>query len=133
MEVINIELLDKICEEAKVNARLRMNYNLHKSLDQPVQQLLNALEPGTFLPIHRHHHSDETCLIMQGSLLLKTYSSDGDLLKTIELNTKKGNFAATVPAGEWHTIEVLESNTVIFELKEGPYTPLRPEDILQLK
>jgi cupin fold WbuC family metalloprotein len=110
-----------------------MNYNLHKSLEDTVQQLLNALEPGTFMPIHRHHHSDETCLILRGSLLLKLYNSESDLLETIELNSKKGNFGAKVPAGQWHSIEVLESDTVIFELKKGPYTPLNPEDILQAK
>ena len=133
MKLIDKKLLDGICNDAKQNARLRMNYNLHESLDQPVQRMLNALEPGTDLPIHRHTHTDETYLMMRGSLLLKLYNNDGQLLESIELNAAKGNYGVSVSAGEWHTVEVLESDTVIFELKEGPYKPLSPDDILLAK
>jgi cupin fold WbuC family metalloprotein len=132
MKIINKELLDGICTDAKQNVRLRMNYNLHASLDEPVQRMLNALEPGTVLPVHRHPHTDETYLIMRGSLILKFYNNDGELLESIEMSAAKGNYGVSVAAGEWHTIEVLESDTVIFELKEGPYRPFSPDDVLEV-
>lgn len=133
MKIINKELLDGISADAKQNARLRMNYNLHTALDEPVQRMLNALEPGTELPIHRHSHTDETYLMMRGSLLLKLYNDKGELLESIVLSAAEGNYGVSISAGEWHTVEVLESDTVIFELKEGPYRPLNAEDVLMGK
>lgn len=130
MILIDNELLDSISLKAKDNVRLRMNFNLHQSLQEPVQRMLNALEPGTVLPVHRHQNTDETYLMLRGSLNLKLYDANRTLLDTIELNPAKGKYGVSVPAGQWHTLEILEENTVLFELKEGPYIPFQPEDIL---
>lgn len=130
MILIDNELLDSISLKAKDNVRLRMNFNLHQSLEEPVQRMLNALEPGTVLPVHRHQNTDETYLMLRGSLNLKLYDANRTLLDTIELNPAKGKYGVSVPAGQWHTLEILEENTVLFELKEGPYIPFQPEDIL---
>jgi cupin fold WbuC family metalloprotein len=130
MKIIDSELLDGICKQAKENPRLRMNYNLHTELDEPVQRLLNALDPGTEIPVHRHRHSDETYLVMRGSLFVILFDENKKLLNKVLLDPKEGTYGVSVPAGQWHSIEVLESDTVIFEIKEGPYMALTSEDIL---
>ncbi len=130
MKIIDSELLDEICKKAKESPRLRMNYNLHSELDEPVQRLMNALEPGTEIPIHRHRHSDETYLVMRGSLFVILFDENKKLLNKVLLDPKEGTYGVSVPAGQWHSIEVLESDTVIFEIKEGPYMALTSEDIL---
>lgn len=130
MKIIDSELLDEICKKAKESPRLRMNYNLHSELDEPVQRLMNALEPGTDIPVHRHRHSDETYLVMRGSMFVMLFDDNKELLQKVLLDPSKGSYGVSVPVGQWHSIEVLESNTVIFEIKEGPYKALTSEDIL---
>ncbi|MDP3452520.1 MAG: WbuC family cupin fold metalloprotein [Bacteroidales bacterium] len=130
MVLIDDTLLDKICEEAKESPRLRMNYNLHKSLDSGAQKLLNALQPGSVFPIHRHNHTAETYIVLRGSIRVFLYEDDGSLLSEHLLDPCDGNYGLEIPVGRFHSLEVLDRNTVIFEAKEGPYTPLLPEDIL---
>ena len=109
-----------------------MNLNLHESLDSPVQRLLNALEPGTELPIHRHQHTDETYILLRGNIKVIFYSDSGEKTETFELNPKSGNYGVNIPKGQWHTLEVLETGSVIFEVKEGPYAPIKSEDVFFL-
>ena len=130
MEIINTTLLDTVTQQAKENPRLRMNFNLHENLDAKAQRLLNALEPGTVLPIHRHRHTAETYIVLRGSLQVLFYNSDSVLIDSATLQPQEGNYGIHIPAGQWHTLEVLESGTVIFEVKEGPYQPLTGEDVL---
>lgn len=130
MERLDIELLNNLSARAKGNPRLRMNHNLHNHLDAPAQRLFNALEPGTVLPVHRHRNTDETYILIRGSLIVHLYNSEGSLTESVELNLVNGNFGVHIPAGQWHTVEVLESGTVIFEVKDGPYMPLGKNDIL---
>jgi cupin fold WbuC family metalloprotein len=129
MKLIDDILLDLVSEKAAVSPRLRMNYNFHEHLDDKVQRLLNALEPGTELPVHRHKHTDEMYILLRGKLIVKTYDDKGDLSNMISLSPREGKYGVNIPAGEWHTIEVLEKGTVIFELKEGPYAPLDVDDV----
>lgn len=131
MELLNKKLLDKISEEAQENLRLRMNYNLHNSLEDSVQQLLNALEPGTILPIHRHFHTTETYIVLRGKLRVMFYADDKQLVEEKILDPQAGDYGIYIPAGQWHTLEVLESGTVIFEVKEGPYKALEENEILK--
>ena len=131
MKIIDKELLDEITRQAKESPRLRMNYNLHDSLDAKTQKLLNALEPGTILPIHRHPNTNETYLLLRGKLNVILYNDKKEVLETMHLDTANGNYGLDIPAGQWHSIEVLESGTVILEVKDGPYIPFQPEDILQ--
>ncbi|MBN2767377.1 MAG: WbuC family cupin fold metalloprotein [Paludibacteraceae bacterium] len=131
MKKIDSFLLDELSNRAKQNVRLRMNYNLHDKLDEPVQRLLNALEPGTEIPIHRHRHSDETYLVLRGRLNVKIYNQNNEVTEIILLDPEQGSYGVSVPAGQWHSVEVLESNTVIFEIKEGPYAALGEADILK--
>ena len=131
MKIINKELLDEITRQAKESPRLRMNYNLHDNLDAKAQKLLNALEPGTILPIHRHPNTNETYLLLRGKLNVILYNDKKEVLETMHLDTANGNYGLDIPAGQWHSVEVLESGTVILEVKDGPYFPFQPEDILQ--
>ncbi len=130
MEIIDQELLNSISEKAEVSPRLRMNHNFHSNFDSKAQCLLNALEPGTVLPVHRHQHTAETYILLRGSIKVFVYSENHELLNCTELNPKNGVYGVNISAGEWHTIEVLETGTIIFEVKEGPYKPLTVEDVL---
>ena len=131
MKIINKALLDETTRRAKESPRLRMNYNLHDSLDAKAQKLLNALEPGTELPVHRHQLTSETYVLLRGKLNVIFYNEQKEIIETVHLDTTAGNFGVDIPAGKWHTIEVLETGTIILEVKDGPYAPFQPEDILQ--
>ena len=130
MKLINEQLLDSITAQAKESPRLRMNYNFHDRLDAPAQRLLNALEPGTVLPIHRHTETAETYVLLRGRMKVMYYDDERNLVEECELNPTEGRYGVHIPKGQWHTIEVLESGSVIFEVKDGPYRPLEPGDVL---
>ena len=130
-KLLNTELLDEITAQAKNSERLRMNYNLHQSFDAKAQRLFNALEPGTILPVHRHKETDETYILVRGKLAVIFYYEKSNISEKYILDTQTGNFGVHVPKGQWHTVEVLESGTVIFEVKDGPYAPLANDDILK--
>ena len=127
--IINNELLDRIKIEAEENLRLRMNYNLHDSLDAKAQRLINMLLPGTVLPIHRHRHTAETYILLRGKMFVVFYNDMGAQVERFLLDNNLGNYGVQIPAGQWHGIEVIEPSA-IFEVKDGPYTPLTPEDIM---
>ena len=131
MQLIDKQLLDSVTAQAKESPRLRMNYNFHEQLDAPAQRLLNALEPGTVLPTHRHRYTAETYIVLDGSIHVMSYNDDKTIAESIVLDPKMGIFGLNIPAGTWHTLEVLSTGTVIFEIKDGPYTPLSEEDILK--
>lgn len=132
MKLIDENLLNQLSSEASKNERLRINYNLHEALDDGVQRLLNALEPGTVLPIHRHQHQNETYLLLRGKMDVHIYNDEKDLVQTYRLDTKEGQYGLHMPKNTWHSIEVLSSGTVILEVKEGPYQPLNQEDIMEI-
>lgn len=128
--LIDDNLLDKVTEQAKASERLRMNYNLHDSLEAKAQRLLNALEPGTMLPVHRHRHTAETYVVLRGSMKVLFYNDDKVLIDACVVNPSEKVYGVHIPANQFHTLEVLESGTVIFEVKDGPYAPFQPEDML---
>lgn len=128
--IIDKKLLDEVSGKAKASERLRMNLNFHDSLDAKAQRLLNALEMGTVLPIHRHQHTSETYLLLRGKIRVMFYNEMGAETESFLLNPLEGNYGIHIPIGQWHTLEVLESDSVIFEVKDGPYMALAPEDIL---
>lgn len=131
MELIDRNLLNKVSDEARNSPRLRMNYNFHTSLDAPSQRLLNAMQPGTVLDIHRHRHTAETYVVLRGSLKVLFYNDRGEVTETAVLNPQNGTYGINIPLGQWHTVEVLEPDTVIYETKDGPYAPLAAEDVMQ--
>lgn len=127
--IINNELLDEVTIKAEESPRLRMNYNLHDSLDAKAQRLINVLLPGTVLPIHRHRHTAETYVLLRGKMFVVFYNDLGAQIERYLLDPAIGNYGVQIPAGQWHGIEVIEPSA-IFEVKDGPYTPLQPEDTL---
>ena len=133
MEKINKELLDSVSEKAKVSPRLRMNYNFHLSLDEKCHRFLNAVEPGTIVAIHKHPTKDETFVILRGKVKVTTHSDDGAVIDSVLLCPEDGQYGVNIPKGVWHTLESLESGTVIFECKEGPFVEHEVDGILELK
>jgi len=127
--IINDELLDKVAAEAEASPHLRMNYNLHESLDAKAQRFINVLLPGTPLPVHRHMHTAETYALLRGRMFVVFYNDLGEQIERYLLDPLQGNYGVQIPKGQWHGIEVIEPSA-IFEVKDGPYTPLQPEDIM---
>lgn len=131
--IIDSNLLCQLSSRAKSNPRLRMNYNLHDSLDANAQRLLNALELGTKLPIHRHRNTSETYILLRGKIDVLFYDEIGIVVQRFHLDPLEGNFGVHIPKGQWHTLEVQDEWSVIFEVKDGPYTPLEKEDVMELE
>lgn len=132
MKIIDERLLDEISLQAKESPRLRMNYNFHEDLGDKCQRLLNALEPGTVMPIH-HHKVDEMFLILRGRINVTIHNDDGEVIQSVELSPSNGNYAVNIKAGEWHSLTCEEPNTIIMEVKEGPYIPHGIGGILEVK
>lgn len=126
-------ILDNLTELAKASPRLRMNYDLRDTDGDTSQRMLNALEPGTVLPIHRHQKTSETVVCLRGRLVEEYYDElERICTETIELSPSGPVVALNIPAGQWHTVRALESGTIILEIKNGVYEPISDSDILQL-
>jgi len=125
-------VLDQLTEQAKASPRLRMNLDLRNSDEDQSQRMLNAIEPGSPLPIHRHKHTSETVVCLRGRLVWEYYDElERICTETIELTPNGQTVALNVPIGQWHTVKALESGSVILEVKDGPYKPLSDVDILR--
>ena len=129
---INQKVPDSLTEQAKASPRLRKNLDLRDSSEDSSQRMLNAIEPGSEIPIHRHQKTAETVVCLRGRLIEEYYDETGKLTESIELSPTGPAIALNVPAGQWHTLRSMESGTVIIEMKNGPYEPIGPEDILEL-
>lgn len=126
-------ILDGLTEQAKASPRLRMNLDLRNSPEDGSQRMLNAIEPGSPLPIHRHRKSSETVVCLRGRLVEEFYDDlEMRCAESIELSPNGPVVALNIPIGQWHTARALESGTVILEMKDGPYEPTGAEDILTL-
>ena len=127
---IDAELLDMLTAQAKASPRLRMNYDLRNSPEDGSQRMLNALEPGTELPIHRHRFSSETVVILRGRATQFFYDDDRNVTEILTIEAGSDCVGMTVEAGRWHRIISRDSGTVILECKDGKYEPIGEEDIL---
>ena len=125
-------ILDNLTEQAKASPRLRMNLDLRNSSEDQSQRMLNAIEPGSPLPIHRHQKSSETVVCLRGRLVEEYYDElERICTERIELSPNGPVVALNIPAGQWHTVQALESGTVILEMKNGKYEPISDVDILK--
>ena len=131
MKIDNL-LLDKLTAQAKESPRLRMNLDLRNSDGDSSQRMLNAIEPGSVVPVHRHRKTSETVVVLRGRVVEEYYSSEGALEASYEFAAGGPICALNIPAGQWHTLRALESGTVILEMKDGPYEPISPADILSM-
>ena len=125
--------MDDLTAQAQASPRLRMNLDLRNSPEDGSQRMLNAIEPGSPLPIHRHMKSSETVVILRGHLREVFYNDAGEVTEVIDLVPGGDCVAVNIPLGQWHSVEVLESGTVILECKDGAWEPQQEEDILRLQ
>ena len=142
-EIMKIDntLLDKLTAQAKESPRLRMNMDLRNSAADTSQRMLNAIEPGSVVPIHRHQKTSETVVVLRGRVVEEYYSSEGLVEASYELaadgdaRSESGMTevacALNIPAGQWHTLRALESGTVILEMKDGAYEPIGAYDVME--
>ncbi len=130
--IIDKILLDNVSEQAKESPRLRMNFNFHQSLDEKCHRFLNAVEPETEVPIHKHPTKDETFVILRGKVRVTIHNDDGSIIEDYVLCPDEGRHGVNITKGVWHKLECLEENSVIFECKEGPFVPHEEDGILEL-
>lgn len=140
--IIDQKLLDDLSARAKANPRLRQSYDLRTTPDDKSQRMLNALEPGTIMPIHRHRNTTETMVMVRGKLIERFYDDNGNITDEIVMeplsntsnisnNSEPSISMIQIEAGQWHSLEVLVEGTIIFEAKDGVYAPLVEEDIMR--
>jgi cupin fold WbuC family metalloprotein len=131
MKLIDKKLLDETMEKAMKSPRLRMNYNFHDTLDDPINRLINAMEPETYLRPHRHKNPDKTeiFLILRGKVALFLFDDQGTITDYHLLDPKDGMYGGEIAADVWHTLLVLESGSVVYEVKQGPFAPLSPDNM----
>ena len=130
MKIDNI-LLDNLTAQAQASPRLRMNLDLRNSAADGSQRMLNAIEPGSVVPVHRHQKTTETMVVLRGRVVEEYYSPDGSVEESVEVAACGPVCALNIPAGRWHSLRALESGTVILEMKDGAYEPVREEDVLK--
>lgn len=125
--IIYKRILDELTIRAKESPRLRCNLDMRNSAEDMSQRMLNALEPGTIMPIHRHKESSETCICIRGHFEEYFYDKNGNLTDTIDM--VPGGVVLIIEKGQWHSLKCLESGTVLFEAKDGPYRPLEEDEV----
>ena len=130
--ILNKKLMDDLSAQAKVNPRLRQALDLRTTPDDQSQRILNAVEPGTILPIHRHRGSTETIIVLRGKVVQHYYDDNGNKTASYELAPNSAQVGMSVPVGQWHALESLEEGSIIFECKDGAYQPLSAEDNLEI-
>lgn len=144
--LIDKSLLDTLSAQAKASPRLRQNYDLRNSENDNSQRMLNALEPGTVMPIHRHRKSSESICMVRGKMIMRLYDDNGNVTDEFVMAPTSLHSLPSIPegecnvptipmvqieAGQWHSLEVLDEGTVVFEAKDGRYEPLAEEDIMK--
>ena len=138
---IDNTLLDNLTAQAKEGPRLRMNMDLRNSSEDSSQRMLNAIEPGSVVPVHRHQKTSETVVVLRGRVVEEYYDDAGVLVESFVLgdchvadaprNDVPMAYALNIPAGQWHTLRALESGTVNLEMKDGPYEPIGTGDVME--
>lgn len=126
--IIDAHILDDLTEQAKASPRLRMNMDLRNGSNDGSQRMLNAIEPGTVLPVHRHRDSSVTIVCIRGHFEEYYYDDNGNLIEIIDM---RPGVVLNLPIGQWHSINSLESGTVILEVQDGKWEPLKEEDIMK--
>lgn len=131
MKIINTQLIDGVAEEARKSPRLRKNYNFHQSLEDKCHRFINALEPGTQIPVHHHPTKDETFVILRGRVRVTTYNDEGEVLESCIVCQQDGVYGVDIPKNVWHGVECLEPS-VLLECKEGPFVEHEVDGILDI-
>ncbi len=129
-KVVSPELLTEVTQKAKNSPRGRINQNFHDDLADPINRMLNAFEPGTYIEPHKHENPDkrEVFVLLRGSLVVVFFDNLGNVTDFVWLDKDKGNYAVEIPVGMWHSLFALESGTVVYEVKDGPYLPMNDKN-----
>lgn len=130
--IIDKIIMDSLSQQAKESPRLRQAFDLRTTPHDSSQRILNAVEPGTILPIHRHRGSTETIIVLRGKVVQHYYDDNGNKTASFELAPGSAKVGMSVPVGQWHALESLEEGSIIFECKDGAYQSLSAEDILEV-
>lgn len=128
--VVDKNILDMLTAQAKASPRLRMNMDMRNGPEDLSQRMLNALEPGTVLPVHRHHDSSETVVIVRGKIQWVFYDENGNETERVVLDADGDLRMLNVEKDRWHSLVCLESGSVLYESKDGPYHPLEEDEIM---
>jgi cupin fold WbuC family metalloprotein len=130
LRIVTKELLDELSQKAADSSRKRINHNFHDDLADPINRMLNALEPGTYLQPHKHENPDkrEVFIVLRGSLVVVFFDNSGIAIEFILLDPTNGNHAVEIPVGAWHTLIALETGSVVYEVKDGPYLPMNDKN-----
>ena len=129
--VIDNALLDELSAQAKANLRLRQSMDLRNSPEDLSQRMLNALEPGTVMPIHRHRASSETVVLLRGKIQWVFYDDNGTETERVTLDANSGLRMLNVERDRWHSLVCLEEGSVLYESKDGAYEPLGEDEIME--
>lgn len=126
MITIDQKLASIVSAEATSSPRLRKNYNFHTDYSDPVNRMLNAMEPGTYVRPHKHESPDkcEVFIVLTGRALVVQFDPSGSIVEHITLDKETGMFGVEIPPRTWHTIISLAPGTVVYEVKPGPYAPI---------
>lgn len=132
-KIVSPELLNELTEKAKKSPRGRMNYNFHDDLADPINRMLNAFEPGTYIQAHKRENPDkrEVFILLRGSLVVVFFDNSGTPTDFVLLDWDKGNYAIEIPVGVWHSLFALESGSVVYEVKDGPYLPISDKNFAE--
>ncbi len=125
MKIVSKEMLDELSQMAEDSPRLRKNHNFHDDFADPVNRMINAFEPGTYVQPHKHQNPDkrEVFILLCGSLVVVFFDNEGTPTKFVLLNRESGDYAVEIEPGTWHTVISLEKGSVVYEIKDGPYFP----------
>jgi len=126
MKIVSSKLLSELSQKAALLPRKRLNLNFHEELTDPINRMLNAFEPGTYIQPHKHENPDkrEVFIILKGALVVVIYDESGNPIDFVLLDPQKGTYAIEIPPRVWHSVISLESGTVVYEIKDGPYLPI---------
>lgn len=128
--IIDGKILDELSAKAKSSPRLRANLDLRNTEEDKSQRMLNALEPGTIMPIHRHKDSSETCVCIRGHFIEYFYNDKGNITGAIDM--VPGGAVLNIEAEQWHSLKCLEAGTILLEAKDGAYRPLDEDEIMSV-
>lgn len=130
LQIINNNMLDAVSAKAKDSERQRINHNFHADYDDPINRMLNALEPSTYIQPHKHEQPDkrEVFIVLKGSFMVYLFNNEGEVTQMVKLSQSDGCYGVDIPAGIWHTLVCLESGSVAYEIKDGPYEKMKDKN-----
>jgi len=130
LKIVSPRILDELSQKAASSTRKRLNHNFHDDLSDPINRMLNAFEPETYIQPHNHENPDkrEVFILLRGSLVVVFFDETGNPSEFVLLDRDKGNYAVEIPVGVWHSLFALEPGSVVYEVKDGPYLPMNDKN-----